>query len=69
MNAIPCVTDEELRNAEVLCLTGGEPFKYTQPNAIASYYKRNYPNIKKIYVYTNALEFAEYLLWWCIVFY
>ena len=62
MNTIPYVTDEELRNAEVLCLTGGEPFTYAQPNTIASYYKRNYPNIKKIYVYTNALEFAEYLL-------
>lgn len=62
MNTIPYVTDEELRNAEVLCLTGGEPFKYTEPNAIASYYKRNYSNIKKVYVYTNALEFAEYLL-------
>lgn len=56
MNDIPYVTDEELKDAEILCLTGGEPFKYSYPSNIAHYYKKKYPNIKKVYVYTNALE-------------
>lgn len=59
---IPYVTDEELKEAETLCLTGGEPFLFTQPDAIAMYYKHRYPNIKNIYVYTNATEFADYIV-------
>ena len=39
---IPFVTDGELKNAEVLCLTGGEPFTFTNPCEIARYYKENY---------------------------
>lgn len=62
INKIPYVTDQELRNARVLCLTGGEPFKYAQPNEIAKYYKGRYPNINKVYVYTNAYEFNKYWL-------
>ena len=56
INDIPYVTDEELREAEVLCLTGGEPFLFTNPCRIARYYKRRYSNIKRVYVYTNAKE-------------
>lgn len=62
MDSIPFVTDEELKEAEVLFLTGGDPFKYSNPCRIASDYKLAYPNIKRVYVYTNALEFYEYLL-------
>jgi len=61
LNDIPQVTDEELRNAHTVCITGGEPFLFTDPGAIAKYYKRNYPNIKNVYVYTNAVELADYL--------
>lgn len=61
MASIPVVTDEELREAEVLCLTGGEPFAFTDPCEIARYYKAKYHNIKKVYVYTNAKELADYL--------
>ena len=61
LNDIPYVTDEELKQCEVLCLTGGEPFAFTNPCMIADYYKAEYPNIKKVYVYANASEFAGYL--------
>lgn len=60
LNDIPHVTDEELKQCEVLCLTGGEPFEFTSPERIAYYYKKKYPNIKKVYVYTNALELYNY---------
>ena len=61
LNDIPYVTDEELKNADTLCITGGEPFAYSNPCEIAFMYKAKYHNIKKIYVYTNALELADYL--------
>lgn len=61
INNIPYVTDEELREAEVLCLTGGEPFLFTNPCWIARYYKKRYSNIKRIYVYTNAKELYLWL--------
>lgn len=61
LNDIPYVTDEELKEAETLCLTGGEPFAFTNPCEIATYYKHKYKNIKNIYVYTNAVELANYL--------
>lgn len=61
LSTIPIVTDSELQNSHTLCLTGGEPFAFSNPCEIALYYKRKYKNIKNIYVYTNAYEFAEYL--------
>ena len=62
LNKIPYVTDEELKNADTLCITGGEPFKFSNPNEIARYYRTKYSNIKNVYVYTNAVELEEYLL-------
>lgn len=61
LNDIPCITDEELKEAEILCLTGGEPFQFTDPCEIAAYYKHKYKNIESVYVYTNVLELSQYL--------
>lgn len=61
LNTIPYVTDEELEEAETLCLTGGEPFLFSNPCEISKFYKSKYKNIKNIYVYTNAVELADYL--------
>lgn len=58
---VPTVSDEELQRAEVLCLTGGEPFVFTDPCNIAQYYRRIYRNIRKVYVYTNAFELADWI--------
>lgn len=62
MNTIPIVSEEELRAAHTLCLTGGEPFAYANPVAIAKYYKFHYSNIEHIYVYTNAVELYRWLV-------
>ena len=35
LNDIPYVTDEELREAETLCITGGEPFAFTKPGDVS----------------------------------
>ena len=61
LNKIPYVSNEEFKNTEVICLTGGEPFMFSSPCAIAAYYKNKYSNIKQIYVYTNAAELGLYL--------
>lgn len=61
LNDIPYVTDDELKNCHTLCLTGGEPFLYSNPSEIARHYKLKYPNIKNVYVYTNADELLECL--------
>jgi len=61
INDIDFVTDDELKNAERIFLTGGEPFAYEDPCKFAKELKDKYPNIKNIYVYTNALELYEYL--------
>lgn len=60
LDDVAYVTDEELKQCEVLCITGGEPFEFTNPEKIARYYKSKYPNIQKIYVYTNALELYNF---------
>lgn len=62
LDEIPTVTEEELRKAEVVCLTGGEPFKYSNPCEIAAKLKRCYKNIKAVYVYTNAVELGQYIM-------
>ena len=52
VDSIPVVTVEELKNAEVVCLTGGEPFLLDGICDFAGKIKEQYPNIKQIYVYT-----------------
>ena len=60
-NEVEQVTSEELSKAEIICLTGGEPFAYGNPVAIAHKLKKEYSNIKKVYIYTNAKELYNYL--------
>lgn len=62
LNDIPYVTENELKNCHTIYITGGEPFLFSQPNNIALYLRRKYPNIKNIGVYGNANALREYLL-------
>lgn len=61
LETIEKVTVEELSKAEKIFFTGGEPFAYGEPCSFAMLLKDKYPNIKEIYVYSNALELAQYL--------
>ena len=61
LDDIPVVTDDELKRCETLFLTGGEPFEFCNPDALAKHYKEHYPNIKHIIVYGNMKEFFQYL--------
>ena len=62
LNDIPYVTKEELSNCHTIYITGGEPFLFSQPNNIALYLRKKYPNIKNVGVYGNANALREYLL-------
>jgi hypothetical protein len=64
LNDIPQVTDEELKNCHTVYITGGEPFLFSNPVAIAIFLKSRYPNIKTIRVYTNARAVADYIGWY-----
>lgn len=59
---LPYVTDEEFKQADMVCLTGGEPFKYTNPPHILSKIRIKYPNIEHAVVYSNAWELYGYLI-------
>ena len=61
VHKIPVVTHEELQKAEYVFLTGGEPFAFADPDAVACRLKFRYSNIQKVIAYTNAWELAEYL--------
>lgn len=61
VNDIPVATKEEYESVDTVCLTGGEPFKYGEPFVVASWLKSKYPNIKNVYVYTNAAPLFEWL--------
>lgn len=61
LDDIPYVTQKELLNAHTLCITGGEPCLFSDPYAIANYYKNKYSNIKDIYLYANAEAYRQYL--------
>lgn len=63
LKKVPFITNEELSEAHTLLLTGGEPFKYSNPIMIADYYKQNYPNIKNIYVYSNVSALHTFLFY------
>jgi len=60
LDAIPVVSDDEMKIAKRIFLTGGEPFSYTDPCKIARSIKEKY-NVE-IYVYTNAEPLEKYLL-------
>lgn len=60
IDEIPVVTVGELKYADTVCLTGGEPF-FTNVDDLACRIKFEYSNIKNIYVYTSGRALAIYL--------
>ncbi len=62
IDEIPVVTVGELKYADTVCLTGGEPF-YIDVDDLAWKIKHQYPNIQNIYVYTSGSAFATYIIY------
>ncbi len=68
LDKLPAVTPDNLREADTVCLTGGEPLLlgYEQLYTLARRIRTQYPNIKKLYVYTSGQrlkKIQEYS--WC----
>lgn len=61
VDKIPVVTVEELKYADTLCLTGGEPFMLDGICDFAEKIKLQYPNIQYIYVYTCGDSLLKWL--------
>ena len=62
LNDVPYITNEELDQMKHIYITGGEPFSFSNPCAIAAVLQLRHANIESIVVYTNALELSMYLL-------
>lgn len=55
---IPVVTVEDLKNTETICITGGEPiFFLSNVRELIVRIKKDYKNVKNIYVYTTGRRF------------
>ena len=53
LDKVPVVTVEELQNAKVVLLTGGEPFLLADIYGFVKSLRWQYPNIRKLYIYTS----------------
>lgn len=55
IDKLPTITVEQLQTADVVCLTGGEPFLLGQRNLInlCKNIRNQFSNIKRLYIYTS----------------
>lgn len=62
IDELPVATVEELKTINTLCITGGEPFMSgINIDELAKKAKKQFPNIKKVYVYTSGSALWETL--------
>lgn len=62
IDKIPVITVDELKQAETILFTGGEPFLIgNELTGLAKRIKAQYSNIKNIYAYTSGAALLEYL--------
>lgn len=61
IDALPIVTVSELKSANTVCLTGGDPFLYNDLYKFIDRLRKQYPNIKNIYAYTSGIALYNYL--------
>lgn len=61
IDKLPVVTVAELKSANTVCLTGGDPFLYEGLSDFVKTFRKQYPNIKKMYAYTSGHALFRYL--------
>ena len=63
LDRLPTVTGDNLREANTVCLTGGEPFVLLPDtiSGLSKALKEQYPNIQRIYVYTSGLRLGGFV--------
>lgn len=73
LDKLPTITGEQLRKADVVCLTGGEPFMLREDSLInlCRNIRIQYPNIKKLYIYTSGYAFLKWSIynWSNLIYY
>lgn len=62
LDKLPTITVEQLQTADVVCLTGGEPFLLNPWELVdlCRHLRIQYPNIKKLYIYTSGTGFINF---------
>lgn len=60
IDALPVVTVAELKSANTVCLTGGDPFLYNELYKFIDRLRGQYPNIKNLYAYTSGYALHSY---------
>ena len=61
IDAMPVATVSELKSADTVCLTGGDPFLYDGLSDFVKTFREQYPNIKKMYAYTSGHALFRYI--------
>ena len=61
MDKVPTITANELKSADTVCLTGGDPFLYSGLQTFIIRLREQYPNIKNLYAYTSGNALRHYL--------
>ena len=61
MDKVPTITANELKSADTVCLTGGDPFLYNELYKFIDRLRGQYPNIKNLYAYTSGYALYNYL--------
>ena len=56
LDTVPVVTVEELKAAHTVMLTGGDPFAVYDIGSFCSRLRRDYSNIKRLYIYTSGSQ-------------
>lgn len=65
IDTVPVVTVAELKSADTVCLTGGDPFLYNELYKFIDRLRGQYPNIKNLYAYTSGYALYNYFyLYW-----
>ena len=60
IEALPVVTVAELKSADTVCLTGGDPFLYNELYKFIDMLREQYPDIKNLYAYTSGYALYSY---------
>ena len=56
LDTVPVATVEELKAAHTVMLTGGDPFAVYDIGSFCSRLRRDYSNIKRLYIYTSGSQ-------------
>lgn len=72
LDKLPTITVEQLQTADVVCLTGGEPFMISPPDLVqlCRNLRAQFPNVQKLYIYTSGFALLKWpIIQWFILLY